>query len=57
MNAIQYIGFRLDIAIEMLLDGKKSKDEVACYLMDFKKQLFKPEEMIVDEEKTKSLPD
>lgn len=22
---------------EMLLDGKKSKDEVACYLMDFKK--------------------
>lgn len=33
----------------------KSKDECACYLMDFKKQLFGRDEVIIDEEKGKYL--
>jgi len=48
MNLIQYISFSIDKAIEMLMDGKKSKTEVALFLMDFKKILNKPEKEIVD---------
>lgn len=55
MNLVQYIGFRLDEAIEMLMAGK-SKDECACYLMNFKKQLFRQDEVIVGEDKGKYLP-
>lgn len=56
MNLVQYIGFRLDEAIGMLMSGK-SKDECPCYLMDFKKQLFGRDEVIIDEEKGKYLPE
>lgn len=55
MNLVQYIAFRLDEAIEMLMNSGKSKDECACYLMDFKRQLFKPEEVIVDGDEMRSL--
>lgn len=55
MNLVQYIGFRLDEAIEMLLSGK-SNDECACYLIDFKKQLFGRDDVIIDEDKGKYLP-
>lgn len=55
MNLIQYIAFRLDKAIEILMDENTTKTECALYLMDFKKQLFKPEKVIVDEDKTKYL--
>lgn len=55
MRLVDYIGYSLDEAVKMLLDDGKSKDECACYLMDFKKQLFKPDEVIVDEDKTKYL--
>lgn len=48
MNLIQYISFSIDKAIEMLMDGKTSKTEVALFLMDFKKILNKPEKEIVD---------
>jgi hypothetical protein len=57
MNLVQYIAFRLDEAIEMLMNSGKSKDECACYLMDFKRQLFKPEEVIVDGDEMRSLPE
>ena len=55
MNLLQYINFRLDEAIEMLQNQGKTRDECAVYLMDFKKQLIKPEKIIVDEDKTKYL--
>lgn len=48
MNLIQYISFSIDKAIEMLMDGKISKTEVALFLMDFKKILNNPEKEIVD---------
>lgn len=48
MNLIQYISFSIDRAIEMLMDSKTSKIEVALFLMDFKKILNKPEKEIVD---------
>lgn len=48
MNLIQYISFSIDKAIEMLMDGKTSKTEVALFLMDFKKIINKPENVIVD---------
>lgn len=56
MNLVQYIGFRLDEAIKMLLSGE-SKDECAFYLMDFKKQLFGRDEVIINEDKGKYLPE
>lgn len=48
MNLLQYILFSIDKAIEMLIDSKTSKTEVALFLMDFKKILNKPEREIVD---------
>lgn len=48
MNLIQYISFSIDKAIEMLMDSKTSKMDVALFLMDFKKILNKPEKEIVD---------
>lgn len=54
MRLLDYIAWQLDEAIKMLYSGK-SKDEVACFLEEFKKGLFKPEEVIVDEDKTKYL--
>lgn len=50
MNLIQYISFSMDKAIEMLMDGKTSKTDVALFLMDFKKILNKPEKKIIDGE-------
>lgn len=47
-NLIQYLTFRIDKAIEMLMDSKTSKMDVALFLMDFKKILNKPEKEIVD---------
>ena len=55
MNLLQYIEMHLDTAIKMLMDDNATKTECALYLMDFKKQLWKPEEVVVDEEKTKYL--
>lgn len=43
MNLIQYISFSIDKAIEMLMDSKTSKIDVALFLMDFKKILNKPQ--------------
>lgn len=48
MNLIQYISFSIDKAIEMLMNNKISKMDVALFLMDFKKILNKPEKEIVD---------
>lgn len=48
MNLIQYISFSIDTAIEMLMNSKTSKMDVALFLMDFKKILNKPEREIVD---------
>lgn len=48
MNLIQYISFSIDKAIEMLMDSKTSKMDVALFLMDFKKILNKPKKEIVD---------
>lgn len=48
MNLIQYISFSIDKGIEMLMDSKTSKMDVALFLMDFKKILNKPEKEIVD---------
>ena len=48
MNLIQYISFSIDKAIEMLMDSKTSKMDVALFLMDFKKILNKSEKEIVD---------
>ena len=61
MNLIQYISFSIDKAIEMLMDSKTSKMDVALFLMDFKKILNKPEKEIVDgnfkEVETKGIED
>lgn len=48
MPLLQYISFSIDKAIEMLIDSKTSKMDVALFLMDFKKILNKPEKEIVD---------
>ena len=48
MNFVQYIGFKLDTAIEMLKNPEKSRDECMCYLMGFKKELFKTEKVVID---------
>lgn len=48
MNLIQYISFSIDKAIEMLMNSKTSKMDVALFLMDFKKILNNPEKEIVD---------
>lgn len=48
MPLLQYISFSIDKAIEMLMDNKTSKMDVALFLMDFKKILNKPEKEIVD---------
>lgn len=48
MNLIQYISFIIDKAIEMLIDSKTSKTEVALFLMEFKKILNKPDKEIVN---------
>lgn len=48
MNLIRYISFSIDKAIEMLMDSKTSKMDVALFLMDFKKILNKSEKEIVD---------
>lgn len=48
MPLLQYISFSIDKAIEMLMDSKTSKMDVALFLMDFKKILNKPEKVIVD---------
>lgn len=48
MPLLQYISFNIDKAIEMLMDSKTSKMDVALFLMDFKKILNKPEKEIVD---------
>ena len=48
MPLLQYISFSIDKAIEMLMDSKTSKMDVALFLMDFKKILNKPEKEIVD---------
>ena len=48
MTLLQYISFSIDNAIEMLIDSKTSKMDVALFLMDFKKMLNNPEKEIVD---------
>lgn len=48
MTLLQYISFSIDNAIEMLIDSKTSKMDVALFLMDFKKILNNPEKEIVD---------
>ena len=48
MPLLQYISFSIDKAIEMLIDSKTSKMDVALFLMDFKNILNKPEKEIVD---------
>ena len=45
---------KLNTAIEMLMSGKTTKDECACYLMDFRKSLVGIDEVIVDEEKRRN---
>lgn len=54
MKLIEYIGYRLDTAVEMLNQGKP-RDECACYLMNLKKDLLGKEKIIVDEDKRKYL--
>lgn len=48
MPLLQYISFSIDEAIEMLMDNKTSKTEVALYLQNFKKIINNPEKEIVD---------
>lgn len=48
MPLLQYISFSIEKAIEMLMDSKTSKIDVALFLIDFKKILNKPEKEIVD---------
>ncbi len=48
MTLLQYISFSIDNAIEMLMDSKTSKMDVALFLMDFKKILNNPEKEILD---------
>lgn len=48
MTLLQYIEFGIDTAIEILMDGGKSKVEVMLYLENFKKILRDPKKEIVD---------
>ena len=52
MNFIEYLLFKLDEAIEMLMGGEKSKTDCALFLLKFKKELVKPEKEIVTGEAT-----
>lgn len=45
---MKYISFKIDEAIEMLMDNMAIKGEVASFLMDFKKILNNPEKEIID---------
>lgn len=47
-NLIQYLTFRIDKAIEMLMDGKADRIDVVLYLEDIKGLLNKQEKEIVD---------
>lgn len=47
-NLIQYLTFRIDKAIEMLMDGKTDRIDVVLYLKDIKSFLNKPEKKIID---------
>lgn len=47
-NLIQYLTFRIDKAIEMLLDGKTNRIDIVLYLEDIKSFLNKPEKEIVE---------
>lgn len=47
-NLDQYLTFRIDKAIEMLMDGKTDRIDVVLYLEDIKSFLIKPEKEIVD---------
>lgn len=55
MRLIDYIAWQLDEAIKMLFDPNTSKDQCAIFLMEFKKGLFPPDKVVVDEDKTKYL--
>ena len=46
-NLIQYLTFRIDKAIEMLMDGKADRIDVVLYLEDIKGLLNKQEKEIV----------
>ena len=50
MSLIQYISFSIDKAIEMLMDSKTSKMDVALFLMNFKKIIKNPQKEIIDGE-------
>lgn len=56
MRLIEYLALQIDEAIEMLYTGK-TKDEVACFLGNLKKDLVGKEKVMVDEDKTKYLED
>lgn len=45
---IQYLIFRIDKAIEMLLDGKTDRIDVVLYLENIKSFLSKPEKEVLD---------
>ena len=47
-NLIQYLTFRIDKAIEMLMDGKTDRIDVVLYPEDIKGLLNKTEKEIVD---------
>lgn len=47
-NLIQYLTFKIDKAIEMLMDGKADRIDVVLYLEDIKSFLSKPEKKVVD---------
>lgn len=47
-NLIQYLTFRIDKSIEMLMDEKTDRIDVVLYLEDIKSFLKKPEKEIVD---------
>ena len=47
-NLIQYLTFRIDKAIEMLMDGKTDRIDVVLYLENIKGLLNKTEKEIVD---------
>lgn len=52
MNFVEYLLFKLDKAIEMLMGNEKSKTECALFLLNFKKELVNPEKEIVTGEAT-----
>lgn len=47
-DLIQYLTFRIDKAIEMLMDGKTDRIDVVLYLENIKGLLNKTEKEIVD---------